>query len=526
MEFKELEGHFPFEKMRPSQELALQKFVDTTNKDRKYTILELPTGVGKSGIALTLGRWASQVGNGAYLLTIQKMLQEQYLHEFPELVELKGASNYRCGDYFPATCEEGAKIAKMDKKQCQCVCPYKEAKSQFIDTPFGVTNFAYFCSCISNQKSLFGNRKLLIIDEAHNTEQTLINHSNIEISQSRAADLGIRLPNPPLQPTDLAKAKLWLNKEVIPAIKANKALLSGKISEASSMGDDKTLFSLVRQDSGLELLETKLSIFLDSDSDMWFIGQGEKLEIKPLTGEMFADDMLFSMADQVVFLSATILDPRTFVRNLGLSPKECGYLGVPSEFPIENRRIVFSPAGSMSFKNYDTTLPKLLKKIERVLVKHSDEKGIIHCQSFKTMNHILAHFKNTPHAKRLLGHDPGIRSKQAALEAHQSRPDGTVLLSPSMTEGLDLRGDLSRFQVVAKMPFASLADPYVKTRMQLDKDWYRLQTALTLVQSLGRSIRSSEDHATSYILDGDFGFFVKDAEPILPQWWLDAIDFK
>jgi len=71
-----------------------------------------------------------------------------------------------------------------------------------------------------------------------------------------------------------------------------------------------------------------------------------------------------------------------------------------------------------------------------------------------------------------------------------------------------------------------LADPYVKTRMQLDKDWYRLQTALTLVQSLGRSIRSADDHATSYILDGDFGFFMKDAESILPQWWLDSIEVR
>ena len=182
MEFQELEGHFPFEQMRTSQRSALEKFVETTNKERKFTILELPTGVGKSGIAVTLGRWADT--HGAYLLTIQKMLQEQYLNEFPELVELKGASNYRCRDY-PVNCDEGAKIAKMDKKKvCAGGCEYKEAKERFINTPFSVTNFAYFCSGAANQKSLFGKRKLLIIDEAHNTEQTLINHSNIEMSKA------------------------------------------------------------------------------------------------------------------------------------------------------------------------------------------------------------------------------------------------------------------------------------------------------------------------------------------------------
>lgn len=524
MEFQELEGHFPFDKMRPSQQAALEKFVETTNRDRKFTILELPTGVGKSGIAVTLGRWASQVGNGAYLLTIQKMLQEQYLKEFPELVELKGASNYRCRDY-PTTCEDGHKIAKMDNKPCTS-CPYKEAKEQFIDTPFGVTNFAYFCSGIANQKTLFKERKLLIIDEAHNTEQTLINHSNIEITPHRAAELGVRLPSPPLKPNDISRAKQWISKEVYPAINLLRIKNESDKKDARHKGDDRALYGIVKQDAALDMLETKLLLFTESGSDMWFIGHEEKLEIKPLSGELFAEEMLFSMADQVVLLSATILDPRTFVRNLGLSPKQCGYLEVPSEFPLENRRIVFSPAGSMSFKNYEATLPKMLKKIEKVLNKHDGEKGIIHCQSYKTMNHILSHFKGTPHARRLLGHDPGMRSKKMALDIHAERQDGTVLLSPSMTEGLDLRDDLSRFQIVAKMPFASLADPYVKTRMQLDKDWYRLQTALTLVQSLGRSIRSAEDHATSYILDGDFGFFLKDAEQILPKWWVDAIDFK
>ena len=101
-----------------------------------------------------------------------------------------------------------------------------------------------------------------------------------------------------------------------------------------------------------------------------------------------------------------------------------------------------------------------------------------------------------------------------------------MLLSPSMTEGLDLRDNLSRFQIVAKMPYASLADPYVKTRMSLDPDWYRLQTALTLVQALGRSIRSKDDYATSYIIDGDFAFFMRQADSILPDWWKDSVEAK
>ena len=525
MEFSELEGLFPFPEMRPSQMLALEKFVSTTNKDRKYTILELPTGTGKTPISMTLAEWS----NSAYILTIQKVLQAQMMSDFAShgLVEMMGAANYRCGQY-PVSCDMGAKTAKaMGQGVCECACPYKEAKDTFLASPFGVTNFAYFLTLMAFQKGLLKNRRLLIIDEAHNTESALINHSNIEVNRQRAADLGVTFPNPPLGPKELKRTKAWLEKIVFPACDVKRDSLKLAIEDARRANNDKSLFALVRDEASLDQFQSRLDAFTRSDSTMWFIGHTDKIEIKPLTGELFADELLFSKADHVVFLSATILDPRTFIRNLGLQPKQCGYLGVPSEFPAENRRIIFSPAGSMSYKNYDATLPKLLRKLEKVFVKHSEEKGIVHCQSFKLMKHIVEHFKNTPHAKRLLSHDSNPHSKTAALAAHTTKDnEPTILLSPSMTEGLDLRDDLSRFQVLAKVPFASLADSYVKTRMELDPEWYRLNTALTLIQGLGRSIRSKDDYAISYIIDGDFGNFMRQAQSILPEWWLDSVEVR
>lgn len=522
MEISELEPFFPFPVMRDSQRTALEKFVTTTNKGRKFTALELPTGVGKTAIAVTLSRWAQD--QKAYILTIQKMLQEQYMHDFPDLVTLKGAGNYRCGDYPEMSCEEGPAIAKIHgKRGCDCSCPYKAAKSDFISAPIGVTNFAYFCSCIAEQRGLFKPRKLLIIDEAHNTESVLINQAQVGLTKHRLGDLRLMLPHPVIRGNDLPRAKQWLETAAKPAIEARQALLEQEIDVAYKEQPARLSY-LLGVSSGLTQLKAQLDLFINSDSHMWFVSQqADSFEVKPMTGKLFAEHKLFSMADQVVFLSATILDPRTFIRNLGLSPSQCGYLSLPSEFPRRNRLVTFSPAGSMSFKNYDETLPKLLRKIERILAKHPEDKGIIHCQSYKTMNHILEYFKSTPYASRLVGHASG-HDKQAAIQQHIDSAEPTVLLSPSMTEGLDLREDLSRFQVVAKMPFASLGDPYIKARMELDPSWYRWQTALTLVQSLGRSIRSSEDYAASYIIDSDFARFLRDASGILPEWWVDSIE--
>ena len=83
----------------------------------------------------------------------------------------------------------------------------------------------------------------------------------------------------------------------------------------------------------------------------------------------------------------------------------------------------------------------------------------------------------------------------------------TVLLSPSMSEGVDLKGDLSRFQILCKVPYPYLGDPIVKKRMNKRSSWYPLQTAKTVVQSVGRSVRSMDDQAVTYILDQDWDRF-------------------
>jgi hypothetical protein len=53
--------------------------------------------------------------------------------------------------------------------------------------------------------------------------------------------------------------------------------------------------------------------------------------------------------------------------------------------------------------------------------------------------------------------------------------------------------------------------------------WYIWQTALRLVQGYGRSIRSKDDWAKTYVLDSAFGLFVRKNKNILPSWFIQAI---
>src|SRR5262245_28102108 len=104
----ELLAHFPAgDTPRPEQVRVLDALAeafaeagDDAAAPRVFFV-EAPPGVGKSHIAMTLARWSGS----AYLLTSQKLLQDQYERDFGAQVQIvKGRDNYPCERY------EGARV--------------------------------------------------------------------------------------------------------------------------------------------------------------------------------------------------------------------------------------------------------------------------------------------------------------------------------------------------------------------------------------------------------------------------------
>ena len=162
-------------------------------------------------------------------------------------------------------------------------------------------------------------------------------------------------------------------------------------------------------------------------------------------------------------------------------------------------------------KNTDRSLPLMAQAIKAILAEHKNEKGIIHCHSYKVANYL----KKNIRSRRLLSHNASNRDK--VLFDHMNSKSATVLLSPSMTEGVDLKGDASRFQILCKVPYPFLGDKLVRKRMNKWKWWYPLQTIKTIIQSVGRSIRTNDDRAITYILDGDWERFYSKNRDLFPE---------
>ena len=101
-----------------------------------------------------------------------------------------------------------------------------------------------------------------------------------------------------------------------------------------------------------------------------------------------------------------------------------------------------------------------------------------------------------------------------------------MLVTPSAFEGVDFKGDECRWQILCKVPYPSLGDPQIRKRMEKDHEWYNWLTALRIVQTYGRGVRTVDDFCKTYILDEDFRRFYLGNTRLFPDWFQVAVKFE
>ena len=145
---------FPYKNIRNEQQTAIDFGLQTLiENNKKFCIIEAGTGVGKSAVGLTLGKYlddyychkfttdSEEYLPGTYFLTTQKILQEQYEKDFGypmgSMISLYSASNYKCSYKKGNDCRTSLQELKGEKKgspffkACAIGCKYKEKKKKF-----------------------------------------------------------------------------------------------------------------------------------------------------------------------------------------------------------------------------------------------------------------------------------------------------------------------------------------------------------------------------------------------------------
>lgn len=507
---------FPFARYRAGQREALDAARAAFADGRRVVVVEAPTGSGKSAIAVTLAREA----RSAYLLTGQKVLQDQYQRDFDDLALLKGRANYPC-EVAPTHAAAAPCLVGRSFPDC-AACGYFRAKDRALAAPRALLNYAYFLHELTYQGG-FGRRELLVLDEAHNAEAMLMAFVQAQFAdaQLERAGLDLRLPAFPEE-----EALFGFVEEIEPRLAARSRALEAEIADGGLPPDLELDALRLRQ--WLDGAARRVGWMLDSREEgvPWVVehhldARGAGATFKPVSVAPFASELLFGHADRALLLSATVLDPPTFLRGLGVPPEEAAVIQVASTFPPERRPLVLRPVARLTRHHLERDLPRLAAEVVEILRDHEAEKGVVHAHSYRIAGALLRALPPDQRARVVTHSDAAGRD--AALEAHLTRPAPTVLLSPSMTEGLDLAGDLARWQVICKLPYPYLGDPQVAARRVAEPGWYEWRTCLTLVQAYGRAVRSEDDHAVTYLLDADAPAFLQRQAARLPDWFRAAV---
>jgi ATP-dependent DNA helicase DinG len=438
-------------------------------------------------------------------------------------------------------------------------CDYWSAKVNGLSAKGAILNYKFLIKEANNVGD-FGTVNVLISDEGHNVEKEIAETISVNVSQKDLDQLNhligaindlikdisvsedLKLKKVKFKQTDKKEAqhvllythfsfiinlqntltdlKEFLDPEKKYKEKINNYLLLKAKNEEEYNANMQEIEGAI---STIENLSDKIGFLItdqQKNPDNWVVKEiGDKLnagskiesiEFNPVFIRQYAYDKYFRLGLVNIIMSATILDYKKLAYNLGFDPSEVGYIDIDPVFPVENNKVFLLRLVDLKLWKFDTEQDiedlyrQVTEKIDLLLDLHPIDKGIIHANTNEICKYI---HRFTCHKNRILTHNTANRNE--ILMKHKESVDPTVLCSPSMTEGVDLPDDQSRFQIIIKIPYAYLGDARVRKRMDLDQDFYDLHTAVVGIQAIGRSVRSHDDYAVTYIIDKRFERFQK-----------------
>ena len=530
--------YWPEDKFQP-RDVQVQALEWIAAQSAKYLILQAPVASGKSHIAMTASNFFG--GNGAgnsFILTPQKVLQKQYKDTFEEglAFALYGKSNYECS-MKNCSCDVGSLI----KPKCRD-CPYTNAVQDALSSPNIIMNYSLAFLMLSFHPTFAKvKRKLMVIDECHGLEEALVGFTAREIQRKFVEnELGVAWPT---DVTNFAQLQLWMEDSgYFNRLVAQLEVLEGQVDQIQkqsgkmSKEDIKTIRRLFRLEEMVQEANEILTIPVqDLTAKFVFDYNSDAFQIRSLYGRDEFMEVLDDKAEKFLFMSGTV-DAEGFCNDLGIPRDQCAFLSLDSPIPAAQRPVVFLPTIRMNYQWMDQANRQNRKNATETIKQiirtgHANDSGVIHTSNFKVAEWLTDQLQTFADKEgiTIVNHNPGdegeTKSRDDAIAEYLSIAGSgkrAILISPSCTEGLDLKNELGRFSIVLKVPYGNLGDKWIKRRMELSKEWYARQALNQTLQAAGRVVRDPADSGSTYILDESWLYLMKSTTKLIPQWWKSA----
>ena len=534
---------------RNGQREIVEAICNAYLEDQEATVVvDAPTGAGKSLIAMWSSYVLKELGNTGYLVTSDLSLQDQYESDFYRLglrwPSVRGVDNYECSvnglPFSLGDCKlKGMGYEQAEKLSCYSSCEYLQNRKRSIEQPVALLNYSFWLiqrnyvedrMLQDGREVPFKQRDFVFFDEAHKVDEIVQGHFSPRIDIDITDRFG--LANRFIQKQNIGTP--------IQTLGSIKAIVNRLLTEKSrpalfeAMQDFRKVAKVYRKAAQITKAQagkrfknrevprdwsTALTTF-DRIKDVYckfddYVALIKEVGIEAMVIDQSEEEAKFMCVEESqmvnkylhekagfkVFMSATIGDPRAFVKIMGI--KNAKFIRVPNAFDYEKSPVVFVNRHKLSFREREASLPKVVEILDQIISKHKGQRGVIHTGSYMFSNYIK---QNSKHTFRLMDYDSS-KEKKGIIEVFKKKEDG-ILMGPSLLEGLDLKDDISRFQIFFKVPYPNLGDPLIKAKMQTSNEWYDWKTGISIMQGVGRSVRSKDDWAVTYILDACFGSLI------------------
>lgn len=500
--------------------------------DKRFTILNAPTGIGKSAIYMGL---ASLLGVRAAILTQTTFLQTQLMEDFGSmgLREIKGQHRYPCL-YFDdgkrrrlPGCDEGPCHAGVECTLREQGCYYYDAVRAASRAKLMVTNQSYWMTVrrFGDPLSL-GQFGLLILDEAHESAQSLADFVKIHISRRKVEKLlDIAAP----RDASIADWSEWAAEVAIPIVrnrlevaKSSISLYQHGVAMLRDLKDlDGALADLARAWAWRRLDAPDPPAWVPGTSTDWVVEEdGDDASFQPVWASGYSEEYLFAKVPRVILVSATVT-PKD-AQYLGIPKDDYDYHQYPSPFPRKIRPFYVIPTVKVGRKMTEGETRIWLNRIDQIIEEEAvnrNAKGIIHAISYDRAKQI---FSRSRFRDIIEIHDR--KSVRDAVKNFREAPAPRVLLSPAVSTGWDFPMDQARFQIIAKIPFIDNRPAIIRERIRTDKSYSDYVTLVTLIQMAGRGVRSAHDFCRTYLIDDNWSaWFYPRNKKLVPRWFRDAV---
>ena len=460
--FKDFDGKYS---PRPIQQEAMEALEKVYDK-QEIIIMQLTVGSGKGPLSRAVQRAVRQKGERAIIIHPNNILINQLKGDYPEMNHLVGSNHYKCSDPLFDSC--GAKKAAEGKAFEACPgCPHRCAFKGFVEKEDTVTNVQTY-SLLGKFFPDFPEYDCIIMDEADACVRFLESMTGVSIPEDLTVikDSDVESLESALKVLDRAQRALEKKRKVENDPKKKDAI-DRKIEH---YGFIKDLTSESPERYAWEIQKSE---------------QGKKsLSIAPVIIPRNALEKLFGK--KVILLSATIF-PSHLKQILG-NKVHIETIKGTSPFDPWRQQVSYQmfPGGL----DYKTKIDKICNRIGDDMEKF----GVDGIHTNTLIHSAYSQRKEYVECLRSLGipaltHDKGDKSDVL----QEWKESGGILVGAGMAEGIDLKDDLVRLQILPRIIKGTGA--VLEKRRKLPRGWDLDMLRLwgNVLQTIGRGCRNPED---------------------------------